>query len=77
MRQEVKVRILRHLLVDPYYPLCSQLPDAVLKLILAPPLFLGQQSRRNEAVFAGQVQQDSQVVIELNGHGTNISIVNY
>ena len=76
MRQEVVMRILRHLLVYPYNSLGSQLPNVMLELIPAPFLLLGEQSSRNEAIFAGQVQQDGQVAIELNGHGANIGVVN-
>ena len=65
-----------HLLVHPHDPLGPQLPDTMLKLIPIPLLLLGKQPSRNETILAGKIQQDSQVVIELNGHSANISTVN-
>lgn len=75
MRQEIEVRILRDVLVDPKYALYSEISDVVLKLLSAPFLFPSQKFRRNKAVFAGEIEQKAQVCIEFQRDGADIGSV--
>lgn len=75
MRQEIEVRILRDVLVDPKYALYSEISDVMLKFFSAPLLLPHQKLRRNKAVFAGEIEQKAQVCIEFQRDGADIGCV--
>lgn len=76
MGQEIEVRVLRDVLIDPEYALDSEISNVVLELLFTPLLLPRQEFRRNEAVFAGEIEQKTQVGIEFQRNGADIGSVN-